>query len=236
MSKRSTTIDVFAKVAEENPADPADGDAMTTTTTAAADPADAESAGADTADTAAGGETAGGAAEGAAAVSPTATGAAPGARRWLRTALVAAVLVAALGSSAYLGWRVYQFNTTAAAGRAAVDAARSYAEVLTTLDSKDIDTHYNAALDGATGRFKDEYGQGAAQLRQVLVDNAATGRGTVIDAAVKSATRTKVEVLLFVDQSITNAINPSPRIDRNRVQMTMELIDGRWLAANVDII
>jgi Mce-associated membrane protein len=59
--------------------------------------------------------------------------------------------------------------------------------------------------------------------------------GTVVDAAVKSMTKTKVEVLLFVDQSITNVVNPEPRIDRNRVEMTMELIDKRWLVSKIDI-
>jgi Mce-associated membrane protein len=59
--------------------------------------------------------------------------------------------------------------------------------------------------------------------------------GTVVDAALKSTTKTKVEVLLFVDQSITNAVNPEPRIDRNRVEMTMELVDNRWLASKLEI-
>lgn len=160
-------------------------------------------------------------------------------RRWRRrlvVALAGIVFLAALGSSAYFGWRLKQLDDTAAAGQAALDAARHYAVALTTLDSKDIDKNYRQALEGATGEFKDEFGQGSAQLRQVLIDNKATGKGIVIDAAVKSATTKKVEVLLFVDQSITNAVNPSPRIDRNRVQMTMELINNRWLASKVEIL
>jgi Mce-associated membrane protein len=79
------------------------------------------------------------------------------------------------------------------------------------------------------------YSQSATQLRQVLIDNKAVSHGTVVDAALKSMTKTKVEVLLFVDQSITNAVNPEPRIDRNRVEMTMELVDNRWLASKLEI-
>ena len=157
-------------------------------------------------------------------------------RRRVVAVLVGVVLVAALGLSAFLGWRLKQVDDTAAAGRAALEAARNYAVILTTLDTKDIDKNYQQALDGATGEFKDEYSQGSTQLRQVLIDNKAAGKGIVIDAAVKSATKTKVEVLLFLDQSITNAVNPSPRIDRNRVQMTMELVDNRWLASKVEIL
>jgi Mce-associated membrane protein len=164
-------------------------------------------------------------------------GQAPGRlRRRVVAALVVAALVGTLGLSSFLGWRLKQVDDTAAAGRAALEAARNYAVILTTLDAKDIDKNYQQALDGSTGEFKDEYSQGSAQLRQVLIDNHAGGKGMVIDAAIKSATKTKVEVLLFVDQSVTNAVIPSPRIDRNRVQMTMQLVDNRWLASKVEIL
>lgn len=52
---------------------------------------------------------------------------------------------------------------------------------------------------------------------------------------MRYATTTKVEVLLFVDQSVTNTLVPEPRLDRSRVVMTMELVDGRWLASQVDL-
>ncbi|OHV03682.1 Mce protein [Mycobacterium talmoniae] len=174
-----------------------------------------------------------------------AAGAAPGeagpalAGRWRRRAvpaLIAAIVVASLGFSGFLGWRLYEVHATAAAGEAALAAAKSYALVLTTLDSKSIDDNYTQAIDGATGEFKEAYSLGSAQLRQTLIDNNAAGKGVVVDAAVKSATKAKVEVLLFVDQSITNSVRSEPRIDRNRIQMTMELVDGRWLASQVELV
>jgi Mce-associated membrane protein len=158
--------------------------------------------------------------------------------RLLRRSIVVAagiLLVAALGLSAFLGWQLKQQHDTAAAGSAALAVARTYAVTLTSVDTKDIDQNFAQVLDGATGEFKDMYSQSATQLRQVLIDNKAVSHGTVVDAAIKSTTKTKVEVLLFVDQSISNVVNPEPRIDRNRVKMTMELIDNRWLASKLDI-
>lgn len=157
-------------------------------------------------------------------------------RQRLPLVLVAAALVVAVVAAAFLGWRLKQAEDTEAAGRAALEAARNFAVALTTLDVADIDRTYQQVLDGATGQFKDEYSQGSAQLRQVLVDNEAAGRGIVVDAALKSVTENRVEVLLFVDQSVTNSLNPSPRIDRNRVQMTMNLVDGHWLASEVELV
>ena len=159
-------------------------------------------------------------------------------RRLLRRvagAAAALVFVAALMVAAYLGWQLKQRNDTAAAGRAALAVAQSYAVTLTSVDTNTIDQNFNQVLNGATGEFKDMYSQSAAQLRQVLIDNKAMSKGTVVDAAIKSATKTKVEVLLFIDQSISNVVNPQPRIDRSRVAMTMELIDNHWLASKVDI-
>jgi Mce-associated membrane protein len=159
-------------------------------------------------------------------------------RRLLRRSIVVAVsslFVAALGLSGFLGWQLKQEHDTAAAGRSALAVAQSYAVTLTSVDTKDIDHNFAQVLDGATGEFKDMYSQSATQLRQVLIDNKAVSHGTVVDAAIKSTTKTKVEVLLFVDQSISNVVNPEPRIDRNRVEMTMELIDNRWLASKLDI-
>jgi Mce-associated membrane protein len=159
-------------------------------------------------------------------------------RRWLRRFLTAAagiVLVAALALSGFLAWQLKQHNDTAAAGRAALATAQRYAVALTSIDTNNIDQNFTQVLDGAAGQFKDMYSQSASQLRQVLIDNKAISKGIVVDSAIKSATKTKVEVLLFIDQSISNAVNPQPRIDRSRVAITMEFIDNRWLASKVDI-
>jgi Mce-associated membrane protein len=159
-------------------------------------------------------------------------------RRWFRRFLAAAVgivFVAVLGLSGFLAWQLKQHNDTAAAGRAALATAQRYAVALTSIDTNNVDQNFTQVLDGATGEFKDMYSQSASQLRQVLIDNKAISKGIVVDAAIKSATKTKVEVLLFVDQSISNVVNPQLRIDRSRVAITMELIDNRWLASKVDL-
>jgi Mce-associated membrane protein len=159
-------------------------------------------------------------------------------RRWTYRALVGSavvVFVAAVGLSAFLGWQHKQHNDVTNAGNAALDTAKSYAIALTSIDANGIDDNFAQVLNGATGQFKDMYSQSATQLRQVLVDNKATSKGTVVDAAVKSASKDRVEVLLFIDQAITNVANPDPRLDRSRIDMTMELVDGRWLASNVEL-
>ena len=151
--------------------------------------------------------------------------------RWI----AAAVLVAVLAVAGYEGWQLFQHHQRDVAAAEAREAAEEFTLTLTTIDPNAIDANITAVIDGSTGEFKDLYQKSSAQLRQVLIDNKATARGLVLDAGIKSATKNRVEVVLFVDQAVSNATAPEPQLDRSRVVMTMEKVDGRWLASKVDL-
>lgn len=159
-------------------------------------------------------------------------------RRVMRRVLVVSAglcFVGALGLSACLGWQLRQRDAVSTASRAALDTAKAYAVTLSSIDAKDVDKNFHDVLNGSTGEFKGMYSQSSTQLRQLLIDNKAVSHGVVVQAGVTSATASKVDVILFVDQSISNAVTPDPRLDRLRMVMTMELIDGRWLASHVEV-
>ncbi|PKV82136.1 hypothetical protein [Nocardia fluminea] len=156
-----------------------------------------------------------------------------GIARRIAVPATAVAAVAALVAAGYFGWKLDDKSDTDAAAEAGLAAARAYAVTLTSVDSNNLDRDFAAVLDGSTGEFKDMYTRSSGQLRQLLLENKATGTGTVLDAAVKSKSETKVEVLLFIDQTVTNIAAADPRVDRSRIQMTMELVDGRWLASRV---
>ncbi|WP_319448682.1 MULTISPECIES: hypothetical protein [unclassified Mycobacterium] len=143
------------------------------------------------------------------------------------------VFVAALAVSGTLGWMLWQQRELVRAGQQAQAAAVAYAQVLTSIDSTKVDENFNQVLDGATGEFKDMYSQSSTQLRQLLIDNKASAHGVVVESAVQSEAKNKVVVLLFVDQSVSNTNVPDPRVDRSRIKMTMEFVDGRWRASQV---
>ncbi|MFC8043803.1 hypothetical protein [Nocardia sp. NPDC057353] len=160
-------------------------------------------------------------------------------RRYLRVARKAAlpvtalIAIAAITAAIVLGVQLRNERDIDAAADAALEAAKTYGVTLTSVDSNNLDAGFTAVLDGSTGEFRDMYTRSSGQLRELLLENKATGKGTVLDAAVKSATETEVEVLLFIDQTVTNAASADPRVDRSRVEMTMQLVDGRWLASRV---
>ncbi len=157
-------------------------------------------------------------------------------RRYLRRSVLPALLVVALAVSGFLGWRQWQDHQLKAAGEQAQQAAIAYAQVLTSIDSNKVDENFKQVLDGATGEFKDMYTQSSVKLRQLLIDNKATAHGVVVDSAIQSGSADRVVVLLFIDQTVTNAAAPDPRIDRSRIKMTMEKVDGRWRASKVQLL
>lgn len=159
-------------------------------------------------------------------------------RRWgrrLRIGGLLAIFIAALASSGFLGWQLWQEKQIEQASQQAQQAAVTYAQILTSIDSAKVDENFAQVLDGSTGEFKDMYSQSSVQLRQLLIDNKATAHGVVLDSAVQSASKDKVVVLLFVDQSVSNTSVPDPRVDRSRIKMTMENVDRQWRASKVEL-
>ncbi|MHA3021666.1 DUF3329 domain-containing protein [Mycobacterium sp. BMJ-28] len=157
-------------------------------------------------------------------------------RSWPRRVIAGAfilLVIAAFAVSGVLGWKLWQQREIRQAGQQAQQAAVTYAEILTSIDSNKVDENFNQVLDGATGEFKDMYSQSSTQLRQLLIDNKATAHGVVLESAIQSESKNKVVVLLFVDQSVSNTNVPDPRMDRSRIKMTMEFVDGRWRASQV---
>lgn len=157
-------------------------------------------------------------------------------RRWIRSAVrgvAAVVLGAVLAAAGYAGWLLYQQHQTDIDTAQALDAAKQYAVTLTSTDPNAVDKNFNDILNGATGEFKDQYTRAGSLLRKAMIDNQVATHGTVLESAVKSAHPGKVEILLFVEQSVTNSTTPQPAVEVNAIAITMEKVGGRWLASKV---
>lgn len=146
--------------------------------------------------------------------------------------VVGALLLAAIGSGVAFGLLFMQRADLDAARGTALDTARGYAVTLTTYDYKRADQGIADVLDGATGEFRDQYSGASGALRQLITRAKATAKGTVLNAGVQSASEDRAEVLVFVDQSVTNA-GEKRETDRNRMLLTLERHEERWLVSEV---
>lgn len=146
------------------------------------------------------------------------------------------LLVVAVGAAVTFGLLYKNQADVQTARNEALATARAYASTVTGYDYKNLDKNFSDVLDGATGKFKDQYAGASKTLRQMIRQAKATAKGEVLDAAVKSATEDRVDVAVFVDQSVTNAATKKPRIDRSRVLMTLEKHDDRWLVSKLEMV
>lgn len=151
------------------------------------------------------------------------------------TAVLIVLLVVAVVFAVVFGWKLENRNDRSDAGRAALTAAQNYAVALTSIDSSHLDPDFATVLNGATGEFKDMYSKSADQLKPMLLQAKSVSKGHVVAASVQSASESEAVIMLFVDAEITNVTNPQPRIDRNRILMTMQKVDNHWLASKVEL-
>ncbi|EIU52277.1 hypothetical protein [Mycobacteroides abscessus] len=154
-------------------------------------------------------------------------------RHWALTA-AAIVAIAIVALAAIIGRLYEEQRIEEQSSREALAAAQEFANVMINVDSAKLDESSNKTLERSTGDFKQKYSESSTTLRQVMIENKAKATGVVVDSAVKSAAPDKVEVLLFIDQAVSNVAIPDARMDRSRVQITMQK-DGRWLASDVEL-
>lgn len=149
-----------------------------------------------------------------------------------RSRFAALAAVGVLAGVGYGGWRLYEHHETEVAAQQAMAAAQKYVMTLTNFDAVHPDPSDEADMDylleAATGEYKDMYALSQAKLLKLQVEKKATGRGTIVDSAIKSASKDKVVVMLFADQAVTNTDTPDPLLDRSRLRVTMHKVDDQW--------
>ncbi|MEV5147988.1 hypothetical protein AB0L14_27230 [Streptomyces sp. NPDC052727] len=165
--------------------------------------------------------------------------------RRVLTAVLGVVLVAALVVAAVLGWRYQEGRQTEQARGEALAAARKAAPVVLSYDYRHLDRDFTRARALLTGRFRDEYGK----TTKTVVAPTATKYHGVVKATVAappdggapavsvvSATPDRAVVLLFVNQVTESTQVSGPRLDLNRVRMTLTRTSDGWKVSGVDAL
>ncbi|ANP50398.1 Mce-associated membrane protein [Streptomyces griseochromogenes] len=165
--------------------------------------------------------------------------------RGVFTAVLGVVLMAVLAVAAVLGWQYREGRQAEEARGAALAAVRKAAPVVLSYDYRHLDRDFTRARALLTGHFRDEYDR---TTKTVVAPTATKYHGTVKATvatpadggapavSVVSATPDKAVVLLFVDQVTVSTQVPEPRLDLNRVRMTLTRTSGGWKVSGVDAL
>jgi Mce-associated membrane protein len=152
-------------------------------------------------------------------------------------ALLAVLLVAGLAAAAVLFYRVREADAATAARREAVAAARSDAQAILSYDHRTLSADFAKAGKVLTGKFKKDY----ARTTSTVVRPSAEQYKVVVKAEVTAASVVRSSahqavVLLYVDQTTTSTRLEGPKVDLNRVRMTLVEKDGKWLVSALDAL
>lgn len=151
--------------------------------------------------------------------------------------LLAALLVAAvLGGAGYLGWEYFSLRARETAREQAMEAAGRFAADLSSYDFNKLRENFSGVTRNATPRFARQYQQVGDKLTELIKEHQAVSKGEVVASGVQSIEPERAVVVLFVDQTISNTNSPQPRIDRNRMRMTLVRQDDRWLVDDVALL
>lgn len=148
---------------------------------------------------------------------------------------VIAVLLAAL--TGVLAVREVRARETADARTQGLAAGRNAAQKLLSFDYRHLDQDFAAGRALATGQFAKDYQktteQGvSATAKQYQVVLSAQ----VVQAAVANASPGQAVILAFVNQTTTSQLLKTPRVDQNRVRLTMREVDGSWKVAKLEAL
>lgn len=159
-------------------------------------------------------------------------------RRPGRLTVVLAVLAAAAAVAlGLLGWDLERMDDRADARKAAQVVAAESVETILSYDHAAYDKGVEAAKSLMTGEFEPEYTKTIDTVRPEVLESESVVRAEVVASSVVSAEPDRVEALLFVNQTTTGKQVEQPRVDLNRVVVTLVRgDDGAWLVADIEAL
>ena len=151
--------------------------------------------------------------------------------------VVLAVVVVVLAAAVV--WEMAQTLTSdaaQAAGQDAQNAARSAAQTIMSYDYRTLTSDMARARSMTTGAFRRQYQADAPKLLEIARQYKGVTRADVWAAGTQSQSPDQVTVVLFVDQTTTQASDKTPRLSENRVEMVMRKVGGIWLVAGMQAL
>jgi Mce-associated membrane protein len=119
--------------------------------------------------------------------------------------------------------------------QSALATARQYALDFSTYDYRHIDQDFAKIASELTPAFRTEYQKTSASLKSIVVQYRGVATATVQGMGITSLTANQAVVVVFLDQQVTNTSTKTPRIDRNRLQITLQRNGSGWLMSDLQL-
>ncbi|OCB22543.1 mammalian cell entry protein [Mycobacterium intracellulare subsp. yongonense] len=148
----------------------------------------------------------------------------------------AAIFALLGGLVGWLGYQRYADHRAAESRAAIVAVARQGAVNLTTIDFNTADADIKRILDGATGKFRQDFADRSQPFVEVVKQVKSKSVGTVTAAGVESDDGNQAQVL--VAMSVKTATEAEPQQDPRewRMRLNVQRVDGGLKVADVQFV
>jgi hypothetical protein len=127
-------------------------------------------------------------------------------------------------ASALPDWRPY------------IEAGKTVALALTTIDYRTVDRDVQHILDNATGVFYDDFKSRSAAFTQVVLDAKSTSTSTITETRMDSHDASQLRVFVALTTTTTNEGQPSPPPRDWRLVITVQKVGEAYKASNVEFL
>lgn len=108
---------------------------------------------------------------------------------------------------------------------------------LTTFEGENIEEWYAEIRATATGEFEKQLGDVFNQsTRDTLREIGVVSVGEMQNLFVQDVDGDQAKAFALVKQTYVNSSTPDPVEDHQRIDMTLERVDGKWLASEVVVL
>jgi Mce-associated membrane protein len=123
-----------------------------------------------------------------------------------------------------------------AARTSALATARVDAGELASYDYRNLPAHFKDVENGSDAKFAKKFESTSGALEKVLAQYHAVARASVLNAGVVSVSTSRAQVMLFVDQTVTNSQVTTPTTDRSRILITLVRSGSTWLLDQLEVL
>lgn len=171
---------------------------------------------------------------------PTASRAA---RDWRQVAALALVALLVLGALGYLTVQLRgahrdldRYDAARLTQAEVLESARGLAVALTSYDYRDLDSQQRQLGKSSTDAFQQKFAETNKTLGPMFTQLQASAKGTVVDIAVKEVQGDLATVLALVDQAATSKQSDKPTTQASRLRLHLVRQGDQWLLDSVDLL
>jgi Tfp pilus assembly protein FimT len=117
-----------------------------------------------------------------------------------------------------------------------IDAGKTVALALTTIDYRTVDRDVQHILDNATGVFYEDFKSRSAAFTQVVLDAKSTSTSTITESRMDSDDANQAQVFVALTTTTINEGQPSPPPRDWRLLITVQKVGETYKASNVEFL